>query len=118
MIKLRFLLPPLLAVWPAGASLLCAAESSAPQSIPFSELGARATADYHGKGDAIGIEHTADGARLRTAFQKLAGTVTPAGLVLASTGDGGGQLRLVADAIGRTEGRSTTGAPAGGRCER
>jgi hypothetical protein len=69
--------------------------------IPFAELGAKATADY--KGDAIGITATADGARLHTGFQKLAGTVTREGLRLDSTEAEGGGLTLTATAIGRKD---------------
>ena len=83
-----------------------------PQTIPFSELGAKATADC--KGDAIGITSTAEGATLRTGFQKLAGTVTREGLRLESTEVEGGSLQLTASAVGRVGGAvqvlSTTGS--------
>ncbi len=79
---------------PAGAGT-----ASASPAIPFSDIGAKATADY--KGDAIGIAATAEGARLHTAFQKLSGTVTREGLWLGSTAEAGGGLRLVASGIGR-----------------
>jgi hypothetical protein len=72
--------------------------------IPFSEIGAKATADYHG--DALGITATPDGARLRCGFQKLEGHATPEGLWLESTVPGGGQLRLVAVAVGRGDSRA------------
>lgn len=62
-------------------------------------FGAKATADY--RGEAIGICATADGARLDTAFQKLAGTVTREGLRLDSTEAEGGGLRLIARSVGR-----------------
>ena len=86
--------------------------ASASPAIPFSDIGAKATADY--KGDAIGIAATAEGARLHTAFQKLSGTVTREGLWLGSTAEAGGGLRLVASGIGR--GRESGGrnlAPTG-----
>ena len=70
-----------------------------PPAIPFPEIGARATANY--QGDAMGITATTDGARLRCGFQKLEGQATPEGLWLESTKPGGGQLRLVAVAVGR-----------------
>ena len=70
-----------------------------PPAIPFSDIGARATANY--QGDVLGITATADGARLRCGFQKLAGHATTEGLWLESTQPGGGQLRLVAVAMGR-----------------
>ena len=69
------------------------------KSIPFQEIGAKATADYHG--NAIGIHSTPKGAQLLTAFQKLSGTVTREGLRLESTADKGGGLHLVATSIGR-----------------
>lgn len=67
--------------------MIRAAEPSA-ESIPFSEIGAKATADY--KGDGIGIESTTEGARLRTDLQRLVGTVTARGLRVHSTVEGGG----------------------------
>ena len=70
-----------------------------PAAIPFSDIGAKATADY--QGDALGITATTDGARLRCGFQKLEGHATPEGLWLESTKPGGGKLRLVATALGR-----------------
>jgi hypothetical protein len=70
-----------------------------PATIPFSDIGARATANYHG--DTLGVTATSDGAHLRCGFQKLAGHATPEGLWLESTKPGGGQLRLVAVAVGR-----------------
>ncbi len=82
--------------------LACAASlyaSADPAPIPFAEIGAKATAEY--RGEAIGITTTADGVRLHTGFQKLAGTVTREGLSLASTEAGGGTLKLTATAIGR-----------------
>lgn len=79
------------------ASLLHAETETAP--IPFSEIGAKATADY--QGDAIDITRTREGARLHTGFQKLVGNVTPEGLTLVSTEEGGGSLKLTATSIGR-----------------
>ena len=76
-------------------------ETVVAKPIAFQEIGAKATADYHG--DAIGIRATADGAELHTAFQKLAGTVTCEGLQLASTTEKGGGLHLVAGSIGRDQ---------------
>ena len=71
-----------------------------PAAIPFSDIGAKATADYHG--DALGITATPDGARLRCGFQKLEGHTTPEGFWLESTAPGAaGKLRLTATAIGR-----------------
>jgi hypothetical protein len=67
--------------------------------IPFSQIGAKATADYHG--DAFAVTATADGARLRCGFQKLEGRATAEGLWVESTTPSGGRLRLVATAVGR-----------------
>ena len=77
--------------------------------IPFSEIGAKATADY--QGEALGITATPDGARLRCGFQKLEGQATSEGLWLESTVAGGGQLRLVAVAVGRGGSRAPQCAP-------
>jgi Immunoglobulin domain len=72
-----------------------------PAAIPFSDIGARATANY--QGDALGVTATTDGARLRCGFQKLEGHATPEGLWLESTKPGtAGRLRLTATALGRT----------------
>jgi hypothetical protein len=68
-------------------------------SIAFSEIGAKATADY--RGDALGVAATSEGAHLRCGFQKLEGRATSEGLWLESTAPGGGKFRLVAQAVGR-----------------
>ncbi len=104
----------------SGIPLLTAEE---PASIPLSEIGARATAGYHG--DLNAIVATAEGARLRAGFQKLTGEVTQSGLWLESTEvGGGGRMRLLSTALGRTadglrmglarEGRVSTEAGAAG----
>jgi hypothetical protein len=73
--------------------------------IPFSQLGAKATADYHG--DALGVAATPDGARLRCGFQKLEGRATAEGLWLESTAPGAlGRLRLTATALCRESSRA------------
>ena len=54
------------------------AETQPAAAIPFSDIGAKATADY--QGDALGVTATADGARLRCEFQKLEGHATTEGL--------------------------------------
>jgi hypothetical protein len=96
-------IPPATAAAADPASQAAAAQadgkSSAP--IPFSELGAKATADC--KGEGTGIEVTPDGARLHTDFQKLSGKVTTEGLWLESTEDGGGRLRIIASGIRRAD---------------
>jgi hypothetical protein len=52
-------------------------------AIPWSEIGAKAGADYHG--DGLSVEAETNGARLRCDFQKLVGEVTSEGLGLRST---------------------------------
>ncbi len=83
----------------ALALTMSARGETPPPAIPFSDIGARATANY--QGDALGVTATPDGALLRCGFQKLEGHATPEGLWLESTKPGGGQLRLVAVAVGR-----------------
>ena len=71
-----------------------------PGAIPFSNIGARATANY--QGDALGVTATTDGAHLRCGFQKLEGHATPEGLWLESTKPGAaGRLRVTATALSR-----------------
>ena len=91
--------------------------------IAWSDLGARATAQYSGDGLAVAV--TPSGAvRLRCAFQKLAGEVTREGLWLESTVPGGAmasgaatgparRFRVVADAVGR-EGGTVAALPRSG----
>src|SRR5262249_47317312 len=55
----------------------------ASQAIPWSQLGARAGADY--QGDGLTVTPIAEGARFRCVFQRLAGEVTREGLWLTST---------------------------------
>ena len=50
-----------------------------------------------------GLIPVAEGARVRTLFQKLSGSITRDGLWLKSTEAEGGQLHLVASAIGETK---------------
>jgi hypothetical protein len=52
-------------------------------AIPWSEIGAKAGADYHGNG--LSVRADTHGARLRCDFQKLKGEVTSEGLWLVST---------------------------------
>jgi hypothetical protein len=53
------------------------------EAIAWSEIGVKATADYHGEGLVVLAE--TNGARLRCVFQKLEGEVTSHGLWLRST---------------------------------
>ena len=89
-------LPHLLAVLSLALAGTACAENA---PIPFSEIGAKATADY--QGEALAVTATAEGARLRCGFQKLEGWATTEGLWLESTAPGGGKLLLVARAVGR-----------------
>src|SRR6266851_418657 len=84
----------------------------AKTSIPWSQLGAKAGADY--QGDGLAVIATAEGARLRCAFQKLEGEATREGLWLTSTvippsGTVNDRFRIVAAAVGRQP--STVGSP-------
>jgi hypothetical protein len=67
--------------------------------IPFSEIGAKVTADY--QGDALGVTVTAESVWLRCGFQKLEGRATAEGLWLESTAPRGGRLRLMASTLDR-----------------
>src|SRR6266516_4253989 len=93
-------------------SLTAAAEDSADpapaktsEAIPWSQLGAKAGADY--KGDGLAVIPTADGARLRCVFQRLEGQATREGLWLTSTVEGNqtGRFRVMATAVGRAAGK-------------
>src|SRR5216683_399184 len=90
-------------------SLAVAAEDPAgpaltKTSIPWSQIGAKAGADY--QGDGLAVSPTAEGARLRCAFQKLEGQATREGLWLTSTvippgGTVNDRFRIVATSVGR-----------------
>ena len=106
-------------------STTTAANTCAPTNTPiaWSDLGAKATAQY--SGDGLSVAVTPQGAvRLHCAFQKLEGEVTPEGLWLSSTVPGGAiaggaatvpgsRFRVVADAVGR-EGGTVTALPRSG----
>src|SRR6266446_5108790 len=64
------------AEYPAGPA-------PAKTSIPWSQIGAKAGADY--QGDGLAVNPTAEGARLRCVFQRLEGEATREGLWLTST---------------------------------
>lgn len=113
MSSFRFSAPPgaltaalVLLLAPAFAqfSRLAAAPADPPAAgtpIPFEAIGAHATASY--RGEALGVRATAEGARLHSNFQKLAGVVDARGLWLESTSEKGGQLHLRAQAWGRVD---------------
>ena len=90
------------------SQIIPAGETS--QSIPFDQLGAEAQKKY--SGDGIRITPTADGARLRAAFQKLEGQATREGLWLTSTADEDAgkaeRFRVLASAVRRADGRADT----------
>jgi len=77
--------------------------SDAPR-LAWSQLGAKAGADY--EGDGLAVSPTAEGARLRCVFQRLEGEATREGLWLTSTvippsGTVNDRFRIVAAAVGR-----------------
>src|SRR6266705_3592797 len=67
----------------AAADSADPARAKTSQAIPWSQLGAKAGADY--QGDGLAVSPTAEGARLRCVFQRLEGEVTREGLWLTST---------------------------------
>ena len=78
-----------------------AATAPAKSSIPWSQIGAKAGADY--QGDGLAVSPTADGARLHCVFQRLEGEATREGLWLTSTVTNGvnDRFRVTAMAVGR-----------------
>lgn len=90
-----------------SALILPAAAEDSPNTaetsvaIPWSQLGAKAGADY--KGDGLAVIPTAEGARLRCVFQRLEGEATREGLWLTSTVTNAvnDRFRLVAAEVGR-----------------
>ena len=81
-----------------------AGPAPAKTSIPWSQIGAKAGADY--QGDGLAVIATPEGARLRCAFQKLEGQATREGLWLTSTvippsGTVRDRFRVVATSVGR-----------------
>jgi hypothetical protein len=87
---------------PAQAAQAAAADQ-APKPIPWSQIGAKAGADYQGEG--LKVTATAEGARLLCVFQRLNGEATPEGLWLTSTTGAakGERFRVVASAVGRKQ---------------
>src|SRR5712691_2131312 len=74
--------------------------SDAPRPA-WSQIGAKAGADY--QGDGLAVSPTAGGARLRCVFQRLEGEATREGLWLTSTVTNGvsDRFRIVATSVGR-----------------
>jgi len=85
----------------AAAAADSADTAPAKTSIPWSQIGAKASADY--QGDGLAVSPTADGARLRCVFQRLEGEATREGLWLTSTVSNTvkHRFRIVAAAVGR-----------------
>src|SRR5688572_21079239 len=85
----------------AAATKASADTAPATTAIPWSQLGAKAGADY--QGDALAVIPTAEGARLRCVFQRLEGEATREGLWLTSTVSNAvnDRFRLVAVEVGR-----------------
>jgi hypothetical protein len=78
-------------------------------AIPLDQLGATAQKQY--SGDGISITSTANGARLRAAFQQMEGEVTREGLLLKSTVEtqaGEESFSVRAIRVGRDQGNADT----------
>ena len=88
-------------VWTADAAGPPTPPAEPGASIPWSQLGAKAGADY--KGDGLTVTSTEMGARLHCAFQRIDGDATREGLWLTSTVTNSQQdrLRVMAAAVGR-----------------
>src|SRR2546426_396717 len=86
------------------------APAKTSEAIPWSQLGAKAGADYQGEG--LAVSPTAEGARLRCVFQRLEGEATREGLWLTSsvTNAVNERFRIVAAAVGRGGGSVGRGA--------
>ena len=93
-----------LATTAQDASDIAPAKSPA---IPWSQIGAKAGADY--KGDGLSVAPTAEGARLRCVFQRLEGEATQEGLWLTSTVTNGlkDRFRIVAATVHRQSSSSS-----------
>ena len=85
----------------AAATEDSADTAPATTAIPWSQLGAKAGADY--QGDALAVIPTAEGARLRCVFQRLEGEATREGLWLTSTATNAesDRFRVTAAQVGR-----------------
>ncbi len=73
-----------------------------PSGIPWTQIGAKAGANY--EGDGLAVTPTESGARLHCVFQRLDGEATPEGLWLTSTVTNtvSDRFRVTAMAVGRT----------------
>lgn len=76
--------------------------SPMPETIPWSEIGARADAQY--AGDGLSILTSGGKTVLKSMLQRLEGEATAEGLWVASVSEteGGGRFRIRAESVGRT----------------
>ncbi len=91
----------LVALLTAGVSPAAPLSTPANAPIRWEQIGAKAGAEYHGKG--LSVTRTVTGAKLNCIFQRLEGEATPAGLWLASaeTNQAPDRFRVTAVAVGR-----------------
>jgi hypothetical protein len=85
--------------------------TNAPTAIPWNEIGAQASANYHG--DGLAVKPAGSGACLHCVFQRLDGEATAEGLWLASTVTNtmSDRFRVRATAVGRTADDPNFNAP-------
>ena len=88
------------------------AATNTPSAIPWNEIGAKAGADYKGKG--LAVTPIARGAQLHCVFQRLDGEATPEGLWLTSTVNStpSARFRVMALEVGRKAAKATINSPA------
>jgi hypothetical protein len=101
------LLTGLLSFFAATAHAASCPATTCPTNvpIPWSELGAKAGADYHG--DGLAVTATPEGARLHCVFQRLDGEATREGLWLTSTTSGAtDRFQVKATQVGRNTGEA------------
>ena len=94
-----FLLVGLLAMRETQAA--CLGATNTPAAIPWSQIGAKAGANY--QGDGLAVTPDGEGARLHCVFQRLDGEATSEGLWLTSTvtNTPSERFRVTAAAVGR-----------------
>ena len=93
------------------------APAKTSEAIAWSQIGAKAGADY--KGDHLAVTPTENGARLSCVFQRLEGEATSEGLWLTSTVEGkhGDRFPMAASAFGRDSRRNFIPMPVTGMVE-
>jgi hypothetical protein len=93
-----------------GLSLVPTCLKAGSPAIPWSQIGAKAAADY--QGDGLAVSPSVHGARVRCVLQRLEGEATREGLWLTSTPSNAAKdrFRVVAVAVGRQAGRAKRGA--------